>query len=84
MKRVQLELNLPDDLAKYAESAGLLTPEALEELIQEEVRRRAWDHLMSIADRSAALGLTPMTEEEVQAEIDAVRAEKRRRRESRD
>jgi hypothetical protein len=31
MKRVHLELNLPDDLAKNAESAGLLAPEAIEE-----------------------------------------------------
>lgn len=79
MKRVQLELNLSDDLAKNAESAGLLTPEAIEELIQKEVRRRAWDHLMSIAPRLENAGVTPITEEEVQAEIDAVRAEKRRR-----
>lgn len=83
MKRVQLELNLPDDVAIRAEAAGLLTPEAVEELIHEEVRRRAWDYLMPLADRSEALGVEPMTEEEVQAEIDAYRADERRERESR-
>ena len=80
MKRVTLELDLPDELAQKAESAGLLTPEAIEEFLQEEIQRRALDRFLSAADRSATLGLTPMTEEEIQAEIDAYRVEKRRRR----
>ena len=82
MKRVQLELNLPDDLAQKAEAAGLLTPEAYEELLREEIRRRAFDEFLSVAKRSAELGLTPMTEEEIQAEVDAVRDERRKRHSS--
>ena len=76
MKRVNIELELPDELAERAEAAGLLTPKAIEEYLQEEIQRRALDRFLAAADRSAELDLTPMTEEEVQAEIDAVRAVK--------
>ena len=78
MKRVMLELNLPDDLAQRAEAAGLLTPETIEEFLQEEIRRRAVDYLLSIAPQLEGAGVEPMTEEEVQAEIDADRTEQRR------
>ncbi|MDA1190671.1 MAG: hypothetical protein O3A46_03190 [Candidatus Poribacteria bacterium] len=83
MKRINLELNLPDDLAQRAEDEGLLTAAAFEAFLEEETRRRALDRFLSAAERLKALGDVPMTQEEVQAEIDADRAEQRQRRESR-
>ena len=35
MTTLELKLNLPDDLAKRAQSAGLLTPEAIEAMLRE-------------------------------------------------
>jgi hypothetical protein len=77
MTQVELKLALPDPLAREAEAAGLLTSEAIERLLREEVRRRRVDRLFAAADRLAALDLPSLTEAEVEAEIQAARAERR-------
>jgi len=76
MTQVELKLALPDPLARDAEAAGLLTPEAIERLLREEVRRRRVDRLFDAADRLAALAIPPLTEAEDEAEIQAARAAK--------
>jgi hypothetical protein len=43
-------------------------------------RRAAAREFLLVADRVAAAGVAPMSEEEIQAEIDAVRKAWRRRR----
>ena len=73
-----LEINLPDGLAKEAKAAGLLASDAIEKLIAEALRRRAFDELLSVADRIEAEGVPPMSMEEINAEIEAYRAERRR------
>ena len=77
MTQLELKLALPDNLAREAEAAGLLTPEAIERLLREEVRRRRVDRLFKAADRLAALDIPTLTEAEVEAEIRAARAERR-------
>jgi hypothetical protein len=77
MTTVQLNLNLPDTLAQAARQAGLLTPDAIERLLEEAVRRRAIDEYFEAADRLAAADLPPMSLEEIQAEVDAVRTERK-------
>jgi hypothetical protein len=78
MTRIQIEL--PDATAQAAREAGLLTPQALERLLNEALRRKqAADSLLSIADRVAAAGIPPMSMEEINAEVKAVRAERRQR-----
>ena len=72
-----LELNLPEGLAREAEAAGLLTPAAIERLLWEEVRRRRVERLFEAVERLAALDLPPLTEAEVEAEIQAARAGER-------
>jgi hypothetical protein len=54
---------------------GLLKPEKITEILRAEVRKLALDHLLGIADKLAAAGDTPMSEEEVQEEIRAFRRE---------
>lgn len=78
---VQLELTLllPDTLAREAAARGLLTPRGLEALLRAELQRHRTDQLFVAADRLAASSLTPLTEAEVEAEIQAARAEKRNR-----
>ena len=75
MTTLELTLNLPDDLAQRAKDAGLLSNEAIEKLLREQLRRQAGEDLRTMLDRVQSTG-TPMTEDEVQAEIDAYRAEK--------
>ena len=78
MTRIQIEL--PDATAQAASEAGLLTPQALERLLNEALRRKqAADSLLSIADRVAAAGIPPMSMEEINAEVKAVRAARRQR-----
>jgi hypothetical protein len=78
MTKIQIEL--PELTAKAALDAGLLTPQALDRLLTEALRRRhAADSLLSIADRVAAAGVAPMSMDEIDAEVKAVRAERRRR-----
>ncbi len=78
MTRIQIDL--PDATAQAAQEAGLLTPEALARLLNDALRRRqAADALLSIADRVAIAGIAPMSMEEINAEVKAVRAERRKR-----
>jgi len=73
---VQLDLKLPDSLAREAQAAGLLTPQAIEQLLREEIRRRRVGQLFETADRLAALDMPPLTEAEVEAEIKTAREER--------
>ncbi len=70
----ELKLNLPDALAKEAAQAGLLSADAIQRLLREEIQRRQVGELFEAMDRMAAVEGEPMTEDEIQAEIDAVRA----------
>lgn len=79
MTTLEVKLNLPDSLAQEAQKAGLLTPDAIERLLREAVRRGAVDELFGAMDRLADANIPPMTMEEIQAEVDAVRAERRAR-----
>jgi hypothetical protein len=75
-----IQIELPDATAQAARDAGLLTPQALERLLNEALRRKqAADALLSIADRVDAAGIEPMSMEEINAEVKAVRAERKQR-----
>jgi hypothetical protein len=73
MTTVQLTLNISDSLAQAARQAGLLTPEAIERLLADAVRRQAIDEFFEAADQLAAADIPPMTMEEIQVEVNAVR-----------
>lgn len=78
MTRIQIDL--PEATAQAAREAGLLTTEALDRLLNDALRRRqAADALLAIADRVAAAGIPPMSMEEINAEVKAARAERRKR-----
>ena len=74
-----LKLNLPDDLAQRAQRAGLLTDTAIQKLLEDAMRRDAGRRLLGIAQQLHAANIPPMTDEEVVAEVKAVRAERRAR-----
>ena len=73
----EITVTLPDDLADEAEASGLLTPDTLEQIIREEIKRRKTDRLFDIMDRLAVADKGELTEADVAAEIHAYRAEKR-------
>lgn len=75
-----LTIELPDTTVNAAREAGLLTPQALDRLLNDALRRKqAADSLLSIADRVAAAGVEPMSMEEINAEVKAARAERKKR-----
>ncbi len=74
-----LTIDLPDNLAKEAKDAGLLAPDAIEAILRETLRRRAIDDLFTAANKLGAANFPPMTMEEIQEEVNAVRAQRKQR-----
>jgi hypothetical protein len=79
MTNLELKLSLPDALAQEAKRMGLLEPENLQTLLREAVRSRRLERLAEARKRIAEAGIEPLTMEEIQAEIEADRAEQRAR-----
>ncbi len=73
MTTLEVKLDLPDRLAREAQAAGLLTPQALSRLLKDAMRRRAGQALLAGATRATAAGSKPLSMREIQAEVNAVR-----------
>jgi hypothetical protein len=70
---------LPDELAQKAASAGLLSAEAMEAMLREQLRRRASEDLQAMWQRGSQDELTPEIEQEIVEEVRRIRAERRLR-----
>ena len=79
MTTLQSKLTLPDQLAKRAKKAGLLNAQSIETLLREAMRKKALARFLQVSERVAAAGVPAMSEEEIQAEVDAVRRARRKR-----
>lgn len=79
----ELKLTLPDALAREAREAGLLTAKAIEALLRDAMRRKAARAFLANAERVAAAGIAPLSDAEIQTEIEAVRKARRPRRANR-
>ena len=79
MTNLELKLNLPDRLAREAQAAGLLTPEALSRLLKEAMRQRAGRALLAGAARAARARNRTMSMKEIQSEVTAVRRDRKSR-----
>jgi post-segregation antitoxin (ccd killing protein) len=77
MTTLEVKLNLPDQLAREAQAAGLLTSASLSKLLKDAMRRRAALALLAGARRAARRGSKAMPLEAIQAEINAVRRSRR-------
>ena len=77
MTTLEIKLSLPDQLASQAEAAGILTPEGIERLVREALKREAGRRLSAIAKELRSANFPPMSQQELDAEIAAVRAELR-------
>jgi len=79
MTRIQIDL--PDTTAQAAREAGLLSSTAIQELLEDAMRRQAGRRaalarLLAVAPAIEAAGAPPITEEEIAAEVEAARAER--------
>ena len=77
MTTLELKLTLPDRLAKVAAEMGLLESESLQSLLREAVRSRRIAQLALSRQRVAEAGIAPLSLDEIQAEVDAHRVERR-------
>lgn len=80
MTTLELKLTLPQQLAKQAKAAGLLESEAIASMLREQLRRHAGKELQVMMDKLADANYPPMSEDEIQAEVNAVRKARRARR----
>ena len=72
-----ISIDLPDRLAREAERAGLLSSDAIVQLIQERLRAQNVSELFEAMERMAEAGAqTSMSPEEVAAEIASIRAKR--------
>jgi len=77
MTTVEVKLDLPDALAQEVARMGLLEPNALQAMLRESVRTRRIERLTEARKKIAAAGISPLTMEEINAEIKADRTERR-------
>jgi post-segregation antitoxin (ccd killing protein) len=78
----ELTVTLPDELARKAREAGLLNQEGIERALRDALKREAGRKLIEIRSAAQAAGIPPLSEEEIQAEVDAVRATRRAKRDA--
>ena len=73
-----VQITLPDALAKEAAQQGLLEPSAIEALLRERLATAHVGRMQEARAKLASPSLVPMTAAEVEAEVEACRAERRR------
>lgn len=77
MTTLELKLNLPDRLAQDAAQMGLLDPDSLQTMLREAVRSRRIAQLALARQRVAEAGISPLSLDQIQEEVDADRSERR-------
>jgi hypothetical protein len=73
-----VQITLPDDLARDLTEAGLLEPQVIENILRDRLRATRIADFGEIRAKLRADPLEPMTNDEINAEIEAYRAEQRR------
>jgi post-segregation antitoxin (ccd killing protein) len=71
MTKLELSIEVPDQLARDARDAGLLAPDALAEMLQAGIRRKALERIEAARNR-AGPG-KPMSLSDIQEVVDSVR-----------
>ncbi|MDZ7752555.1 MAG: hypothetical protein U5S82_13085 [Gammaproteobacteria bacterium] len=73
-----LTIDLPDELAKAAQDAGLLDRDSIAAMLRENLRRQGVDELFQAMDRMGTVDTPPvMSPEEITEELRRMRAESR-------
>lgn len=71
MTKLEISINVSDQLARDAQDAGLLAPNVLAEMLAAEVRRKALEKIEAARDRAGSG--KPMSARELQVIVDSVR-----------
>lgn len=79
MTTLQLKVELPEQLAKEAQDAGLLTSQSISRLLKDAVRRAAGERLLAGAQRATRAGSRPLSMRAIQREVDTVRKARKAR-----
>jgi uncharacterized protein YdbL (DUF1318 family) len=74
---INVQISLPDELARKANSAGLLSDQAIGALLEDAMRRKAGGRLLNVAEDIRSADIVPMNDAEVVALVNEVRAERR-------
>jgi cytochrome P450 len=82
MTTLEVTLTLPDQLAKAAQRAGLLTGSALERLIEEALQREAGKQLLDAMQRLRDANAPPLTEADIATAVSTTRAARKARGEA--
>ncbi len=69
----KIQITLPDEIAQRASHAGLLSDGAIQQLLEDAMRRRAGRALMDVARLIEEAGIPEMSMDEIDAEVKAVR-----------
>jgi hypothetical protein len=72
-----IEITLPDALAEEAKGAGLLSAEAIEDLLRTKLMADRLTRLQQARDLLSAQPVEAMTQQEINAEIKVYRQEQR-------
>jgi post-segregation antitoxin (ccd killing protein) len=75
-------VTLPDELARKAKAAGLLSSQGIERALRDALKREAGRKLLELGKAMQNAGAPAMSEEEIQAEVDAVRTARRAKRDA--
>ena len=70
-----IQITLPDDLAQTARDAGLLAPEAIQDMFRQHLRSQALSHLRRAWSTMPPAELTAEVEQEIVAAVRQCRAE---------
>ena len=73
-----VHITIPDALAKEAATEGLLEPGSIEAILRERLAAARIAKMQASREKATATATPPMTAEEIEAEIQAYRAERRR------
>jgi hypothetical protein len=73
-----VHITIPDALAKEAAAEGLLEPGSIEAILRERLAAARIAKMQASREKAAATATPPVTAEEIEAEIQAYRAERRR------
>ena len=73
-----VQITIPDALAKEAAAEGLLEPGAIEAILRERLAAARVAKMQAMRFKLSPGGTPPLTTEEIEAEIKAYRAERRR------
>ena len=74
---INVQIPLPEGLARDAEAAGLLNTRALRTLLREGIRRKAAQKLLAGAAKASAANSQEMSLEDIQREVADVRNARR-------